>query len=165
MNARRLALAPWCAIVLALAAVPDGYSSVKLDFRESRSTTHSLRTIAAWIEQSGVAGAMGAEVADALDILRMATEHSVEAKQRAFQSGDTLHLAQVSADERREFLLFLVKQPNGQLFFYLSTVNEGFKRAFVSIPEQDLVVPLDAATAERGFQNEIRYWEGIISTR
>lgn len=163
MTATRWAALGLCAVAFSLVPVTEGYSSVKPSLREAKSTADSLQSIASWLEKSGESGWMGADVADALEILRLATEDSVAARQRAFRTGETLHLAQVSADERREFLLFMVKGPDEQIYFYLSTVSEGFKRAFVSVPGINRVIPLDSASAERGFRNEILYWEGIIS--
>jgi hypothetical protein len=154
-----------CAAALSLVPASEGRSAVQWNLREAKSTSAALQSIATWLERSGEHGWMGADVADALDILRLQTEESVAARQRAFRTGETLHLAQVSADERREFLLFMVKGPDGQVHFYLSTVSEGFKRAFVTVPGQRAVLLLDAAAAERGFRAEVVYWEGIISTR
>ena len=57
--------------------------------------------------------------------------------------------------------MFMVKQPD-RVIFYLSTVTEGFKKAIVSIPERDLVVPLDPAEAEKGFRQVVAYWEEIV---
>lgn len=158
--------APWlCAVALALVPVIEGHTSVQVGPREAKSTSASLQSIASWLEVSGEHGWMGADVADALEILRLDTETSVAARQKAYRSGETLHLAQVSADERREFLLFMVKGPDGQVYFYLSTVIEGLKRAFVTVPDERGVIPLHLVAAERGFRDEVRYWESIIATR
>lgn len=161
MTATRWAALGVCAVLFALIPAQDGYSSISQDARETRSTGETLQWISAWLEKSGVDGAMGAEVADVLSIPRLASEEVVIAKQMAFQSGETLYLAQVSADNRREFLMFMVKEP-GRVIFYLSTVAEGFKKAIVSIPERDLVMPLDRVEAEKGFREVVSYWEEIV---
>jgi hypothetical protein len=96
-----------------------------------------------------------------LSIPRLESEEVVIAKQMAFQSGETLYLAQVSADDRREFLMFMVKQPD-RVIFYLSTVTEGFKKAIVSIPERGVVLPLESAEAEKGFRQVVSYWEEVV---
>lgn len=158
--------ASWaCIVALSLFAATEGHASIPPVSREIKSTAASLQSISSWLERSGEHGWMGADVADALDILRLQTENSVAARQKAYRSGETLHLAQVSADERREFLLFMVKGPDEQVYFYLSTVADGFKKAFVVLPGGQGVVPLEAEVAERGFRAEIAYWEGIIATR
>jgi hypothetical protein len=161
MTATRWAALGLFAVFFALNPARDGHSSISPHVRETRSTADTLQRISEWLEKSGVDGAMGAEVADVLSIPRLDSEEVVIAKQMAFQSGETLHLAQVSADDRREFLMFMVKQP-GRVIFYLSTVAEGFKKAIVSIPEQDLVIPLDHAEAERGFLEAVSYWQEIV---
>lgn len=163
MTAIRWAVLGLCAAVFSVYPVSQGYSHIKPNLRQAKSTAHSLQSIASWLEKSGERGWMGADVADALEILRLATEESVAARQRAFRSGGTLHLAQISADERREFLLFMVKGPDERVYFYLSTVTEGLKKAFLSVPGVDRVIPLDLASAEKGFRSEVLYWEGIIS--
>ena len=43
---------------------------------------------------------------------------------------------------------WLEQQPDGQVFFYFSTVREGLKKAFISIPSRNLVMPLDRLEAE-----------------
>jgi hypothetical protein len=154
-----------CAVVLSLLCVTEGHSSIPSAPREVKTTAASLQSIASWLERAGEHGWMGADVADALEILRLRTEQSVAARQKAYRSGETLHLAQVSADDRREFLLFMVKGPDEQVYFYLSTVAEGFKKAFVVTPGAQGVFPLHPEVAARGFQAEVAYWEGIVATR
>jgi hypothetical protein len=51
------------------------------------------------------------------------------------------------------------------VFFYLSSVGEGLKRAFVSIPERSLVQPLARGEAEASFLQEVLYWEGKVAMR
>ena len=59
---------------------------------------------------------------------RASSEELLQARQRGFRNDEVLRIAQVSADERREFLLFMVQRPDGQVYFYLSTVREGLKK-------------------------------------
>jgi hypothetical protein len=161
MTVTRWAALGLCAVLLALAPAQEGRSSISSAARETRSTADTLQWISDWLEKSGVDGAMGAEVADVLSIPRLDSEEVVIAKQMAFQSGDTLYLAQVSADDRREFLMFMVKQPD-RVIFYLSTVAEGFKKAIVSIPDRGLVMPLEDGEAEKGFREVVSYWEEVV---
>lgn len=118
----------------------------------------SLRSIAGWLRQHGKDGFVGADVADAVGIPRLATEALLEARQRGFRSEDVLRIAQISTDDKRDFLLFMVQRPDDQVYFYFSTVREGLKKAFVSIPSKNLVMPLDRMEAEARFRQEVRYW-------
>jgi hypothetical protein len=118
----------------------------------------NLRSIAGWLRQSGRDGFVGADVADAMGIPRLQTEDLLEARQRGFRNEDVLRIAQISADEKRDFLLFMVQRPDDQVYFYFSTVREGLKKAFVSIPSRNLVLPLDRLEAESRFRQEVRYW-------
>ncbi len=161
MTAIRWAVPGLCALFFSFGPVSEGYSSVRPAVRVAKAASGSLQSIAAWLEKSGVDGAMGAEVADALNVPRLESEETVGARQMAFQSGETLYLAQVLADERREFLLFMVKRPD-RVIFYLSTVADGFKKAVVSIPERHIVIPLHGAEAEKGFRDVVAYWEEIV---
>ena len=125
----------------------------------------ALRSIAAWLKAQGQEGFLGADVADALGIARLADEELLSAHQRGYRSEGVLRMAQLSADEKRDFLLFMVQRPDGQVFFYLSSVREGLKRAFVSIPERNLVQPLERAEAEASFLREVLYWEDKVAMR
>jgi hypothetical protein len=116
-----------------------------------------LRSIAGWLRAHGVDGYLGADVADVMGIRRAESEEQIEAKQRGFRSEQTLRVAQLL--ESRGSILFMVQQPDDQVFFYLSTVNGGLKRAFVSIPSRNVVTPLGAAEAESSFAAEVLYWE------
>jgi hypothetical protein len=127
--------------------------------------TSALRSIAAWLKTQGQEGFLGADVADALGIARLADEELLQAHQRGYRSDGVLRMAQLSADEKRHFLLFMVQRPDGQVFFYLSSVGEGLKRAFVSIPERSLVQPLARGEAEASFLQEVLYWEGKVAMR
>ena len=125
----------------------------------------NLRSIAGWLREHGRDGYVGADVADAMGIPRRESEDLLEARQRGYRSDDELRIAQISADDKRDFLLFMVQQPNDQVYFYFSTVREGLKKAFVSIPSKNLVMPLDRMEAEARFRQEVRYWGDRIETR
>jgi hypothetical protein len=125
----------------------------------------NLRSIAGWLRQSGRDGYVGADVADAMGIPRLDTEELLEARQRGFKSDDELRIAQISADEKRDFLLFMVQRTDDQVYFYFSTVREGLKKAFVSIPSKNLVMPLDRLEAEARFNQEVRYWGERIESK
>jgi hypothetical protein len=125
----------------------------------------SLRSIAGWLRQSGRDGFVGADVADAMGIPRQVTEEVLEARQRGFRNEDVLRIAQISADDKRDFLLFMVQRPDDQVYFYFSTLREGLKKAFVSIPSRNLVMPLDPLEAEARFRQEVRYWGERIESR
>jgi hypothetical protein len=125
----------------------------------------NLRTIAGWLRESGRDGYVGADVADAMGIPRLETEELLEARQRGFKSEDELRIAQISADEKRDFLLFMVQRTDDQVYFYFSTVREGLKKAFVSIPSKNLVMPLDRLEAEARFRQEVRYWGERIEAK
>jgi hypothetical protein len=124
-----------------------------------------LRSIAGWLKLHGKEGYVGADVADAMGIPRQASEDMLEARQRGFKTDNVLRIAQISADEKRDFILFMVQRPDDQVYFYFSTVREGLKKAFVSIPSRNLVVPLDALDAELRFRQEVRYWGNRIESR
>jgi len=118
----------------------------------------SLRSIAGWLRAHGKEGFVGADVADAMGIPRLESEDLLVARQRGFRTEDVLRVAQISADEKRDFLLFMVQRPDDQVYFYLSSVREGLKKAFVSTPSKNLVMPLDPMEAEARFRQEVRYW-------
>jgi hypothetical protein len=125
----------------------------------------SLRSIAGWLRHSGRDGFVGADVADAMGIPRQVTEEVLEARQRGFRNEDVLRIAQISADDKRDFLLFMVQRPDDQVYFYFSTLREGLKKAFVSIPSRNLVMPLDPLEAEARFRQEVRYWGERMESR
>jgi hypothetical protein len=122
-----------------------------------------LRSIAGWLRTRGVPGYVGADVADAMGIPRDKSEQVLEAKQRGFRNENVLRIAQISADDKRDFLLFMVQRPDDQVYFYLSTVRDGLKKAFLSVPSKNLVLPLDFAEAELRFQQEVLYWQERIA--
>jgi hypothetical protein len=125
----------------------------------------SLRSIAGWLRQHGKEGFVGADVADKMGIPRQESEDILVARQRGFRNEDVLRIAQISADEKRDFILFMVQRPDDQVYFYFSTVREGLKKAFVSIPSRNLVMPLDPLDAELRFRQEVRYWGDRIESR
>ena len=125
----------------------------------------ALRSIASWLKHEGQEGFLGADVADSLGIPRQADEELLQARQRGYRSDGVLRMAQLSADGRRDFLLFMVQRPDGEVYFYLSSVAEGLKRAFVSIPGRNLVQPLARGEAEASFRQEVLYWEDKVAMR
>ncbi|HEX6690611.1 MAG TPA: hypothetical protein VF110_05615 [Burkholderiales bacterium] len=122
-----------------------------------------LGSIAGWLQRDGREGWLGADVADTVGIPRLATEEMLAAKQRGFRDDEALRVAQVSGDERREFLLFMVQRFDGQVFFYLAGVREGLKAAYVS--SGGLVAPLERIEAEASFHRELRFWESRVAMR
>jgi hypothetical protein len=119
----------------------------------------SLRSITAWLQASGRDGYLAADVADAAGIPRAAAEDVLEARQRGFRSGEVLRIAQASPDGSRDFLLFMVQRPEGEVYFFFATVKEGLKKAFVSIPKQAAILTLGRPEAMAAFQREILYWQ------
>src|SRR3954470_12483262 len=114
-------------LLLALCAPPIEVSAISRGSLPGLEAldTGNLRAIAAWLQESGRDGYLAGDVADAAGIPRHAAEDALEAKQRGFKSGGVLRIAQISADARRDFLLFMVQQPEGEVFFYLSSVKGG----------------------------------------
>ena len=148
-----------CRVLLALALLAPGVpfsAAPRLPAAGVEATT--LRSITAWLHRSGKEGWLSADVADAAGIPRALTEDLLEARQRGFRSDEVLRIAQISASDKRDFLLFMVQRPDDHVYFYLSTVREGLKKAFVSIPSRNLVMPLDRLEAEARFRQEVRYW-------
>ena len=158
MRLARLAMLGLCLAMSAAVAAPGA--------REPRVVeAASLRSITGWLKQSGEQGYLGSDVADAMGIPRGIAAEALPAKQRGFRNAEILRIAQVPAQGAHEFLLFMVQRPDDQVFFYLSSVKEGLKRAFVSIPSRNLVAPLDPMEARAGFLREILYWEDKVQTR
>jgi hypothetical protein len=120
--------------------------------------TEGLRTIADWLRDHGRDGYIGADVADVMELPRMLGEELLAARQRGFKSDDELRIAQVPADERQDFILFMVQRPDDQVYFYLWT-PAGLQKAFVSIPSKNMVVPLERLEAEPRFRREVLYWK------
>ncbi len=152
---------------LGLLAAPPAYAApVAPAYQQITSADAvSLRSIAGWLRQSGRDGFVGADVADVMGIPRQVTEDVLEARQRGFRNEDVLRIAQISADDKRDFMLFMVQRPDDQVYFYFSTVREGLKKAFVSIPSRNLVMPLDQLEAEASFRQEVRYWGERMESR
>jgi hypothetical protein len=123
--------------------------------------TASLRSIAAWLRQSGREGYLGADVADAAGIPRADSEDALEVSQRGFRTGGVLRVAQLSLDDKRSFLLFMVQRET-DVTFYVSSVRDGLVKAFVSVRGSP-AVPLDAAEAQASFQSELRFWEARVA--
>jgi hypothetical protein len=121
----------------------------------------SLRSIAGWLKREGADGWLAADVADAVGIPRLATEELLEARQRGFRDDEALRVVQLSADERRDFLLFMVQQPDGRVYFYLAGLREGLKGAYVSV--RGAVSALDRVEAEPAFQRELQFWKGRVA--
>jgi hypothetical protein len=151
-------LATTLAFLGLLAALPGYAAPAAPAFQQITADAVSLRSIAGWLRQSGRDGFVGADVADVMGIPRQVSEDVLEARQRGFRNEDVLRIAQISADDKRDFLLFMVQRPDDQVYFYFSTVREGLKKAFVSIPSRNLVMPLDRLEAEARFRQEVRYW-------
>ena len=76
-----------------------------------------LREIAGWLRDHGRDGYIGADVADAMELPRMLGEDLLAARQRGFKNDDELRIAQVPADERQDFILFMVQRPDDQVYF------------------------------------------------
>lgn len=98
-------------------------------------------------------------MADAAGIPRAAGEDLIDARQRGFRSGEALHVAQVPADARRDFVLFMVERAGGEVEFYFATQAHGLRKAFVSFPLARTVVPMAPARAARAFREELAYWQ------
>src|SRR3954464_10753138 len=118
-----------------------------------------LRSIAGWLKAKGAEGYLAAEVADAMGIPRDTDVELLAARQRGFRGGEVLRLAQMVEGE---YLVFVV-QSAGEVYFYLSTVRGGLRRALVSLPDRESVTPLGAVEAESNFRREVLYWEGKVS--
>lgn len=125
----------------------------------------NLRIIAGWLRDHGRDGYIGADVADVMELPRMLGEELLAARQRGFKNEDELRIAQVSADERQDFILFMVQRPDDQVYFYLSTPAGGLQKAFISIPSKGMVVPLERLEAEPRFRREVLYWKDRSETR
>jgi len=124
----------------------------------------SLRTIDAWLKAAGREGWLAAEVADVAGIRRAASEALLESRQRGYRSGEVLRIAQTSADAGREFLVFMVQRPGGEVQFYVATQRDGLKKAFISSRFAG-VLAVPAAEAASGFREELRYWEERVAGR
>jgi len=144
---RAAALALFASICISAAAAPGGVSP--------QVEAAGLRSIAGWLLAKGTPGYVGADVADAMGIPRVKDEELVEAMQRGFRDESVLRIAQVI---RGDTLLFMV-QAEGEVYFYLSSVRGGLRKALVSVPSRESVTPLGAKEAETYFRREVEYWE------
>jgi hypothetical protein len=142
---RAFVLAALACVCLSAAAAPGAAVAVE---------TAGLRTIAGWLHAKGTPGYIGADVADAMGIPRDAD--LVEAMQRGFREENVLRVAQVV---RGDTLLFMV-QGEGEVYFYLSTLRGGLRKALLSVPSRESVTPLGDAEAQANFRRELIYWEG-----
>jgi hypothetical protein len=123
--------------------------------------TIGLRAIAGWLQAKGTPGFVGADVADAMGIPRGEGEKLVDAMQRGFRDERMLRMAQVIGGET---LLFMV-QGEGEVYFYLSNVRGGLRKALLSLPTRESVITLDGAEAQASFLREVRYWEDKAAAR
>ena len=112
-----------------------------------------LRSIAGWLKVHGTDGFLGADVADAIGIPHETGAELIAARQRGFRDAEVLRIAQLVDGE---YLLFVVQAP-GEVYFYLSTVRGGLRKAVVA--SRETVTPLEGAEAESNFGREVLYWE------
>ncbi|MFN2645848.1 MAG: hypothetical protein ABR570_12710 [Burkholderiales bacterium] len=118
-----------------------------------------LRTIAGWLKAKGVEGYLAATVADAIGIPREAGVELLSARQSGFRDAEVLRIAQFVDGE---YLLFMV-QAKGEVYFYLSTVSGGLRKALLSLPDRESVTPLGTVEAESNFRREVLYWKQKVS--
>ena len=116
-----------------------------------------LRSIAGWLKAKGAEGYLAAEVADAVGIPRGADVKLLPARQRGFRDAEVLRIAQLVDGE---YLVFMVQAP-GEVYFYLSTVRGGLRKAVVA--SRATVTPLEAPEAETNFGREVLYWEQKVA--
>lgn len=148
---RAALLALFASICVSAAAAPGGLAP--------QLEATGLRSIAGWLQTKGTPGYVGADVADAMGIPRVADEELVEAMQRGFKDEKVLRIAQmIGADT----LLFMV-QAEGEVYFYLSSVRGGLRKAMVSVPSREAVTPLGVKEAETNFRLEVQYWEQKVT--
>ena len=152
-------------LLAVLSTVCVAASAVNPSARESAPDKESLQAIVGWLKDHGRDGYIGADVADAMGIPRLLGEDLLAARQRGFKTDDELRIAQISADGMLEFILFMVQQPDDQVYFYLSTPHGGLQKAFVSIPSKNLVLPLERMEAEPRFRREVLYWRDRSESR
>ena|SRR6184192_3923635 len=112
----------------------------------------SLRSIAGWLKMRGTDGFLGADVADAIGIPHESGAELIAARQRGFRDAEVLRIAQLVDGE---YLLFVVQAP-GEVYFYLSTIRGGLRKAVVA--SRETVTSLEAGEAESNFGREVLYW-------
>ena len=152
-------------LLLAACAAAQAAPQRGLPQAETLFAFDSLHGIAAWLRTNGREGYIGADVADAMGIARDADEPLLPAWQRGFRSHEVLRIAQILADENKDYILFMVQEPDDQVYFYLSTPLGGLHKAFLSIPSKNLVLPLGRAEAELRFREEVLYWKDRSESR
>ena len=118
-----------------------------------------LRSIAGWLKAKGAEGYLAAEVADAMGIPRDTGVELLAARQRGFRDEGVLRIAQLIDGE---LLLFMVQAP-GEVYFYLSSVRGGLRKALVSLPGAEKVAPLEPGEAETNFRREVLYWQDKVA--
>lgn len=116
-----------------------------------------LRSIAGWLKAHGSEGFLATDVADAVGIPHESGADLIAARQRGFRDAEVLRIAQLVDGE---YLLFMVQAP-GEVYFYLSTVRGGLRKALVA--SRATVTPLEAAEAESNFGREVLYWEQKVT--
>jgi hypothetical protein len=116
-----------------------------------------LRSIAGWLKLHGADGFLAADVADAIGVPHESGTELIAARQRGFRDAEVLRIAQLVEGE---YLLFVVQAP-GEVYFYLSTVRGGLRKALVA--SRATVTPLEAAEAESNFGREVLYWEQKVA--
>jgi hypothetical protein len=116
-----------------------------------------LRSIAGWLKLHGADGFLAADVADAIGIPRESGAELIAARSRGYRDAEVLRIAQLVDGE---YLLFVVQAP-GEVYFYLSTVRGGLRKAVVA--SRATVTPLEATEAELNFGREVLYWEQKVA--
>jgi|SRR5947208_13847914 len=116
-----------------------------------------LRSIAGWLKARGSDGFLATDVADAIGIPHESGAELIAARQRGFRDAEVLRIAQLVDGE---YLLFVVQAP-GEVYFYLSTIRGGLRKALVA--SRATVTPLEAAEAESNFGREVLYWEQKVT--
>jgi hypothetical protein len=116
-----------------------------------------LRSIAGWLKTHGSDGFLAADVADAIGVPHESGAELIAARQRGYRDAEVLRIAQLVDGE---YLVFMVQAP-GEVYFYLSTVRGGLRKAVVA--SRATVTPLEAAEAETNFGQEVLYWEQKVA--
>jgi len=116
-----------------------------------------LRSIAGWLKLHGADGFLAADVADAIGIPRESGAELIAARSRGYRDAEVLRIAQLVDGQ---YLLFVVQAP-GEVYFYLSTVRGGLRKAVVA--SRATVTPLEATEAELNFGREVLYWEQKVA--
>src|SRR5262249_7756468 len=142
-------LIAWLACVCISAAAAPGAPGAPLE-------TGGLRSIAGWLKVDGTDRFLAAHGADAIRHPPGSRAELIAARQRGFRDAEVLRIAQLVDGE---YLLFVV-QAAGEVYFYLSTVRGGLRKAVVA--SRANVTPLEAAEAESNFGREVLYWEAKI---